>query len=167
MTRRNLIETIMGALVLVVAALFLVFAYSQADLGTVKGYELTATFPNLGGLDNGSDVRINGIKVGTVLSQRIDPEDFDAIIEMSIKPDIHLPEDTVAAIESEGLLGDKFVNIIPGHSAKKLQPGGAIGHTKTYRSLEEMVGDIIFLATDSGGGRPPAGSAPAPEKSKQ
>jgi len=156
---RNLLETVMGAVVLLVAALFLFFAYSQADLGTVKGYTMSASFQSVGGLDDGADVRINGIKVGTVLDQTIDPEDFNAVVRMSISPNIHLPDDTVATVDSTGLLGDKYLKLIPGKSATTLAAGGKITKTKSYKSLEEMVGDIIFLATDSSG--KPAGEEPA------
>jgi phospholipid/cholesterol/gamma-HCH transport system substrate-binding protein len=111
---------------------------------------LTASFQSVGGLSDGADVRINGIKVGTVLEQTIDKTDFDAVVKMSISPSIHLPEDTVATIDSSGLLGDKFLKLLPGKSAKTIAPGGVIAQTKSYASLEELVGQIIFLATDSG-----------------
>jgi phospholipid/cholesterol/gamma-HCH transport system substrate-binding protein len=158
---RNLIETIMGAVVLLVAAFFLVFAYRQADIGAVKGYPVSAAFASVGGLPNGGDVRINGIKVGTVIDQQIDPNTFNAVVHMSISPDIHLPADTVASVDSEGLLGGKFVKLQPGRSAQSIPPGGTITQTKNYESLEEMVGKVIFLATDSGQGKAPA--APAEE----
>ena len=156
---RNLVETVMGAVVLAVAAFFLWFAYSQADLGTVKCYAVTAAFQSVGGLDNGADVRINGIKVGNVLDQTIDPQNFDAVVRMSISPSIHLPEDTVATVDSSGLLGDKYLKLIPGTSAKTIPPGGAVANTKNYQSLEELVGQIIFLATDSGKGAGGGGEA--------
>ena len=164
---RNLLETVMGAVVLLVAAGFLVFASSQADLGTVKGYTLTAAFQSVGGLDDGADVRINGIKVGTVLNQMIDPDNFDAVVTMSIAPNIHLPDDTVATVDSSGLLGDKYLKLIPGRSAKMIEPGGKVANTKAYKSLEELVGDVIFLATDGSGkqqgGDPDAqGQSPKP-----
>ncbi len=160
--KRNLIETVMGAVVLIVAAFFLVFAYSQADLGTVKGYGVKAAFQSVGGLSNGADVQINGIKVGTVLDQTIDPASFNADVRMSISPEIHLPSDTVATIDSAGLLGDKFVKLIPGHKKTMLPADGTavISDTKTYKSLEQQVGEIIFLATDSSG--KPSGGNGAP-----
>jgi len=159
---RNLIETIMGAVVLLVAGFFLAFAYSQADLGTVKGYQLQASFTSVGGLPNGADVRINGIKIGTVLTQKIDTATFNAVVAMSITPDIHLPVDTVAVVDSEGLLGGKFVKLMPGRSAQTIAAGGTIENTKNYQSLEEMVGKVIFLATDNGSTKPtPAPDAPA------
>ena len=66
MMKRNAVETIMGAVVLVVAALFLFFAYTTSEVRAVSGYELTARFDRVGGLREGADVRISGIKVGTV-----------------------------------------------------------------------------------------------------
>ncbi|HIJ38946.1 MAG TPA: outer membrane lipid asymmetry maintenance protein MlaD [Rhodospirillaceae bacterium] len=149
---RHMIETIMGAVVLMVAVFFLSFAYTQVDLGAVKGYPLTAAFSSVGGLPNGGDVRINGIKVGTVLDQQIDPTSFQAVVRMSIKPSIQLPADTVAAIASDGLLGGKYVRLDPGHSKQMLGPGGAITKTKTYKSVEEMVAEVIFLATGTDAG---------------
>ncbi len=158
---RNLIETIMGAVVLLVAGFFLLFAYRQADLGAVKGYAVSASFLSVGGLANGGDVLINGIKVGTVTDQQIDPNTFNAVVHMSIKPSIHLPVDTVATIGSESLLGGKFVKLEPGHSAQTIPPGGTIAHTKNYESLEEMVGKIIFLATENGSAKGGNGAAPS------
>jgi phospholipid/cholesterol/gamma-HCH transport system substrate-binding protein len=152
---RNLIETIMGAVVLLVAGFFLAFAYNQADLGTVKGYTVSAAFTSVGGLPNGGDVRINGIKVGTVIDQKIDPTTYNAVVRMSISPDIHLPVDTVAAVDSEGLLGGKYVKLMPGRSGQTIAADGTITNTKNYESLEEMVGKIIFLATDSAPNKAP------------
>jgi phospholipid/cholesterol/gamma-HCH transport system substrate-binding protein len=139
----------MGAVVLLVAAFFLVFAYTHADLGAVKGYTVTARFGSVGGLSNGGDVRINGIKVGTVVDQTIDPTSFEAVVSMSIRPDVHLPTDTAATIDSEGLLGDKFLKLEPGKSTTAIAAGGTIANTRSKQSLEQQVSQIIFLATGS------------------
>lgn len=155
---RNLIETIMGAVVLLVAGFFLVFAYTHADLKEVKGYEVTAQFASVGGLDIGADVRINGIKVGTVASNALDPATFNAVVRLTITPEIRLPTDTVATIATEGLLGGKFVKLQPGKAAERIAEGGVIGRTKDYKSIEEMVGELIFLATADG----PQGAPAAP-----
>ncbi len=68
----NLFEALIGAVVLVVAAVFLVFAFTTADIGTVQGYQVVAKFDRVDGLNIGSDVRLSGIKVGTVTSQELD-----------------------------------------------------------------------------------------------
>lgn len=156
---RNLIETIMGAVVLLVAGFFLVFAYSQADLGAVKGYTVKASFLSVGGLQNGGEVRINGIKVGSVIDQTIDPVSFSAVVRMSIRPDIHLPTDTAAVITSDSLLGGKFIQLAPGRARETIPADGTITNTKSFKSLEEMVGEIIFLATDNGPKSQPSGGA--------
>src|SRR5712691_7158827 len=105
---RNVIETVMGAVVLVIAALFLFFAYSVSQVRAVRGYELTAQFERVDGVRDGGDVRISGIKVGSILSQTLDPKTYFAVVRMSIDPGIKVPTDTVAQIASSGLLGDKY-----------------------------------------------------------
>lgn len=145
--RRNAVETVLGAVVLLVAGMFVYFAYNTAQVKTIDGYNIKASFFKIGGLTTGSDVRINGIKVGTVTNARLDPETFDAVIEMSIKTDIKLPTDTIAAIGSEGIVGGKYVRITPGSAKETISDNGSISETKDFRSLEDQVGEIIFLAT--------------------
>ena len=145
--RRNAVETVLGAVVLLVAGMFVYFAYNTAQVKTIDGYNIKASFFKIGGLTTGSDVRINGIKVGTVTNARLDPETFDAVIEMSIRPDIKLPTDTIAAIGSEGIVGGKYVRITPGSDKETISDNGSISETKDFRSLEDQVGEIIFLAT--------------------
>ncbi len=147
--KRNPIETVLGAVVLLVAAMFLVFAYSIADLKAVTGYDVTATFLKVGGLERGSDVRISGITVGTITGQGLDPTSFQAKVTMSIQPGVTLPTDTEASIVGDGLLGGKYVNLIPGRATDKIQAGGVIARTRDYQSLEDLVGEIIFLATNN------------------
>ena len=145
--KRNAVETVLGAVVLLVAGMFVYFAYNTAQVKAIDGYNIKASFFKIGGLTTGSDVRINGIKVGTVTNARLDPETFDAVIEMSIKPDIKLPTDTIAAIGSEGIVGGKYVRITPGSAKETISDNGSISETKDFRSLEDQVGEIIFLAT--------------------
>lgn len=144
---RNAIETVLGAVVLLVAGAFLFFAINVAQVKAVSGYELQANFLSVGGLSAGSDVRINGIKVGTVKGRSLDPQTFEAVVQMSITPDVKLPKDTVATIGSEGILGGKYVRLKPGKSPEMLAAGGKIGKTEDFKSLEDQVGEIIFLAT--------------------
>src|SRR5205807_7342619 len=94
----NVIETVMGAVVLVVAAVFLFFAYTTSQVRAVKGYEVTAEFERIDGIREGGDVRISGIKIGSVVDQKLDPKSFLATLRMSIDPAVKLPDDTVAEI---------------------------------------------------------------------
>jgi phospholipid/cholesterol/gamma-HCH transport system substrate-binding protein len=144
---RHVIETVMGAVVILVAVLFVYFAYTTAQVGNPPGYPVKASFLKLGGLATGTDVRISGIKVGTVISTELDRNTYDAVIVMAIANDIRLPVDTIAAIASEGPLGDKYVQLQPGTNTAMIAPGGVIKETRSYRSLEDQVGEIIFLAT--------------------
>lgn len=143
------IETIMGMVVLVVAVFFLLFAYRVSDLQVVKGYELNAKFLKVGGLNIGSDVRINGIKVGTVVNQKLDNTDYLVDVILSISPEIKLPVDSEVAIVGDGLVGDKFIKIVPGKSKEYLKEGETFANAKDFKTLEDMVGEIIFMVTDN------------------
>ena len=149
---RNVIETVMGAVVLLVAGMFVYVAYNKAQVGTVQGYPVEAAFFKVGGLNPGSDVRINGIKVGSVVGRRLDAETFDAVVTMTIADGIRLPADSIATVASEGLLGGKYVRLEPGTDERVIDPGGRLENTRDYRSLEDQVGEIIFLATGGRGG---------------
>lgn len=158
--RGNVIETVMGAVVLLVAALFLVFAYKTSQLRTVSGYEVSADFARIDGIHQGSDVRISGVKVGTVLAEDLDPKTFLATIRMSVDPRIELPDDTVAAVTSSGLLGDKYMSLTPGGSDKNIPAGGKIRYTQSSVSLENLIGQMIF--SPPGGKKEGSDAAPAP-----
>ena len=145
--KKRPVETIMGLVVLLIAGLFLYFAYSVSDLQVVKGYEVTAKFLKVGGLNVGADVMINGIKIGTVIGQKLDNENYDAEIKLSIASDIKLPKESTAMISSNGLMGNKFIKIEPGKSEDMLQNGDEISNTKDFKTLEDMVGEVIFMVT--------------------
>jgi phospholipid/cholesterol/gamma-HCH transport system substrate-binding protein len=140
----NAVETVMGAVVLVVAALFLFFAYTVSQVRAVSGYELTARFNRVEGLRDGGDVKVSGIKVGSIISQTLDDKTFMAVVRMSIDPSVKLPVDTVATITSNGLLGDKYLSLEPGNEDQLLTPGGQIEHTQSPMSLESLIGQYIF-----------------------
>lgn len=145
MNKRPL-ETVMGIIVIFATVLFISFAYNKIDVRALDGYPLTVKFQKAGGLESGSDVRISGIKVGTVVKRSLN-DDFIAEVEMLVKKDIALPEDTLAVIADDGLMGGKFVNLVPGKSKKILQGGSEISKVKDFKSLEDSVSEMIFLAT--------------------
>jgi len=145
---RSLVETVMGAVVLLIAAFFLVFAYSTADLRAVDGYEVSARFYNIEGLGPGSDVRIGGVKVGSVIEQGLDQQTYEALIVMTVKPEIELPKDTKVSIATDGLLGDNYVRLAPGGAEELVEPGGELTNTQDVVSLENLLGKAIFLLTE-------------------
>lgn len=165
----NLVETLMGAVVLIVAALFLGFAYSSTNMSPVGGYEVTAKFDRVDGLNTGSDVKISGIKVGTVLSEKLDPDTFLAVVTLSLQNNVKLPTDTVAQVSSEGLLGGNFMSLVPGSSDKNIPPGGEIKYTQAPVNLMQLLGKFIFNTGQAaqGQGKPAdGGGAPAPAAPK-
>jgi len=100
MARHGIAETLVGAGVLVVAAAFLVFAISRTGRATSAGYRLQASFERIDGLAVGADVRIAGVKVGSVLAERLDPKTYQANVTMSVGQGIQLPKDSSAEIDS-------------------------------------------------------------------
>jgi len=146
--QRSAVETITGAVVLLAAAAFVFYAYSTADLGRGGGYEITAEFDNIGGLSVGADVRMSGIKVGTVSGQRLDGETFSALVTFSIDPSVQLPTDSSARIASESLLGGKYVQLTPGAEDETIPAGGRIRFAQSSVSLEDLIGRFIFSGAD-------------------
>jgi phospholipid/cholesterol/gamma-HCH transport system substrate-binding protein len=160
---RNAIETVMGAVVLVVAAVFLFFAYTTSQVRAVSGYEVSANFLRVEGLRDGGDVRVSGIRVGTIVSQRLDPKTYDAVVRMSIDPTVKLPADSVAQIASNGLLGDKYLQIVPGTDDEMIKAGGRIEHTTPPISLESLIGQVMY-SLQGGGQQPKNDATPPPAK---
>ena len=156
---RNFLETVLGAVVLVVAIGFLYYAY-QNNQGTEGGsYELLAQFDRVDGLDNGADVRIGGIKVGSVTDQTLDPASYRAQVQFTVQDNVELPYDSSAAIMSDGLLGGKYLSIEPGGDIEMLESGDEVTLTQSSVRLEDLIGQLIYSG-GSGGGDDDGGEAP-------
>lgn len=145
--KKNPIETILGLMVLVFVAVFLVFAGSRVDSKKINGYRVVAGFSKIGGLTVGSDVRIAGIKVGAVTATKLDPVTYAADVWLNIDSSVQLPEDTKVSIADVGLMGDKYVRLDPGKSKTFVRPEGRLTQTQNYKSLEDNISEFIFLAT--------------------
>jgi phospholipid/cholesterol/gamma-HCH transport system substrate-binding protein len=152
--QKNILETLMGAVVLIVAGAFLLFAYEGSQMKVEAGYLVSGTFGNASGISLGTDVRIGGIKVGVVSGLDLDPNTYEAVVTMQVRHQTKLPKDSSAAIVSNGLLGEKFIQITPGADDKMLAPGGKLQFTQSAISLEELIGKFMF----SGGGVDKGGS---------
>lgn len=148
--KRNVVETVLGAVVLLVAVVFLGFSYSSANVGNVTGYAVTADFSGIGGLGIGDSVQISGVKVGSVAKIELKPDDYMARITLSIDKSIELPDDTSAFISSESLLGGKYLELQPGASDEILGAGGHIAYTQAPQNLEQLLGKFIFSMDKSG-----------------
>lgn len=152
------IETILGAFVIFVAVYFLVFASSLVRVREVDGYKIALKFTKVGDLAMGSDVRISGIKIGSVTNLALD-NNYMASVTIVVSPKIKLPADSEASIASDGIMGNQYVRIEPGKSQTVLRPGDSIRKVKPYKSLEDTIGELVFIAT---GASNPVG-APAGE----
>ena len=150
--QRNIIETIMGAVVLLVAAAFVVFAFSVGGLGGLSGYKVSARFDDATGVSAGAEVRMSGVKIGSVARQSLDPTTFDALLEMTIQDGIVLPADSSARIVPDGLLGGNYVEVQPGGSDEDIADGGTISHTQGAINVIDLVGRFIFGSGDGGSG---------------
>jgi phospholipid/cholesterol/gamma-HCH transport system substrate-binding protein len=158
--RGNWAETGVGAVVLAAAVSFLVYALSAGAVGRHGGgYELKARFGQVGGLAAGADVRLAGVKIGTVSSIKLDPKTFLAEVDLSIDPTIKLPSDSTAKITSDSLLGGAHVAVAPGGAAEDLKPGGEIQNTQGSVDIFGLIGQVI--RPQSGSGAAPASGAPA------
>ncbi len=145
--KKNPVETILGIFVLVFTGVFLFFAASKVDTKTIKGYNVTANFMKIGGLEVGADVRISGIKVGSVISTVLNQDTYTADVVLSIDNSVVLPADTLAAIADVGVMGGKYVRLEPGKSKEILKNNDRIVNTSNYKSLEDSISEFIFLST--------------------
>ncbi len=141
---RSIVETVLGAFVLIGALIFLVFSYSEGDAGTVSGYRISANFSGIGGLKVGDEVQVSGVKVGQVARIELDPKQYLARVTMEIDDNVELPDDTVALISSQSLLGGKYMSLEPGGSPDMLEGGSEILYTQAPQNLEELLGKFIF-----------------------
>jgi phospholipid/cholesterol/gamma-HCH transport system substrate-binding protein len=163
---RNFLETVMGAVVIVVAVIFLLFAYHSAELRSVSGYTLSAKFDHIDGVREGADVRLSGIKIGSIIATSLDPKTFQAVVKLSVDDTIKLPVDTIATITQNGLLGDQYMSLVPGNSDKTVAPGGELSYTQSAPSLMALFGQAVFSM--SGGNKPAdGGGSAAPSQGSQ
>lgn len=147
---RSMFETVLGAVVVAVAALFLVFAYKSSDMHVVQGYEIYANFPMVDGLKEGIDVKINGVKVGTVVGMNLitdpGPNQYLVKVRMTVDPTIRLPIDTLAHVASESLLGGKYMSLEPGIEDDMIKTDGTgrLSRTQAPMRLDDLIGQMIY-----------------------
>jgi phospholipid/cholesterol/gamma-HCH transport system substrate-binding protein len=152
--QNSVVETLIGAAVIAVAVLFLSYAYTSTGSGAISGYEVTAKFNRADGVNVGSDVRLSGIKVGTVSKMVLDPASYNAVLTIALESSVQVPDDSSVRITSEGLLGNQYLSIEPGGSPDKIKPGGEIEYTQGSVDLMGLLGKAVF---GGGGGSAPAG----------
>jgi phospholipid/cholesterol/gamma-HCH transport system substrate-binding protein len=146
--RRNMIETVMGAVVLLVAVAFIVFAFRSASLSNAgrDGYQVTVEFNDASGLAAGTDVRMAGVKIGSVVEQRLNPETYFAVVTLGISDTVRLPSDSSARIIPDGLLGGNYVALEPGGAEDYIAHGGKILYAQGSVNVVDLLGRFIFSA---------------------
>jgi phospholipid/cholesterol/gamma-HCH transport system substrate-binding protein len=161
--QNGFVETLIGAAVVVVAGAFFYYGWNTTGSGAVSGYEVQARFDRVDGISIGSDVRMSGIKIGTVTSQELDQKSYRALVRMTIKTGIALPEDSSIKVASEGFLGGSFLSISPGGSDTMLAAGGEFETTQGSIDFVGLLGQAIFSGGDMKSETAPApATTPAP-----
>lgn len=151
--RDSLLEAAVGLLVVVVAAWFAVFAWQRTGGSLDDSIRVKALFPAASGVTVGTDVRVAGLKVGSVAAERLDPQSYQAELTLALDETVRLPSDSSAAITSEGLLGASYVALLPGGSDKPLKNGDTILDTQGSLDMTALIGSLVNRSADNGGAR--------------
>ena len=176
MAETKISEVLVGGLVLVVAAGFLLYSSGTIGLHRAGGsYDLHASFRSAEGIAVGTDVRLAGVRVGSVTGLALNPQTYFADMTISVQNGLELPQDTALLVSSEGLLGGNFMELVPGGMPMNLAAGDEIVDTQGSVSLISLLMKFVGgSASDalSGGGEagehspteapPPVATEPAP-----
>ena len=146
--KSNTFEAIVGAFVIIISVVFLFFGFSTMKIQNSDSYNVSALFNRIDGIKIGSDIRMSGIKIGTVVSQELDNSSFEAKVLMSIDSKILIPDDSSAKITSDGLLGGNYISIEPGGSDIYLLNNEDIFFTQGSVDLIGLVGEALFSVED-------------------
>jgi phospholipid/cholesterol/gamma-HCH transport system substrate-binding protein len=147
--QNSFVETLIGAAVLVIAGAFFFYAYNRTDAGTVTGYQLIAKFDRIDGIAIGADIRMSGIKIGTVTGEELDQKTYRALIRMSIRSDIKIPDDSSIRVATVGLLGGSYLSVSPGGNDTSLAAGGEFPVTQGSIDLVGLLGKTMFGGDES------------------
>jgi phospholipid/cholesterol/gamma-HCH transport system substrate-binding protein len=160
--RENFGEAIIGLAVVVIAAAFIVFAWRATGGGAKAGaIKVTALFPNASGVNVGTDVKVAGLKIGNVTGMKLDPQSYQVAVTLALDPSSKLPNDSTAAVSSEGLLGATLISLTPGGSATPFKNGDTITDTQGAMDLMALVGQFINKGGAGGSSTAPAKAAGA------
>lgn len=148
--RENGVEALVGFAVVLVALWFAMFAWDRTGGGGAAGaIHVKALFPNASGVNVGTDVRVAGLKVGSVTGQALDPASYQVNVTLALDPSVKIPSDSSAAITSEGLLGSTFIALQPGGSTEMLKNGATIVDTQGSVDLMGLIGSFINKSGDT------------------
>ena len=143
--KNSTVETLIGTAVVAIAAAFFIYAYQASERGGAAGsYRVSAEFDNAEGVSIGTDVRVAGVKVGSVVDFTLNPENFQANVRMELDPKVQLTEDASAKVTAEGLLGSKFISLEQGGAETMLAEGGVISNTQGAVDIWSLISQAMF-----------------------
>ncbi|WP_299904558.1 outer membrane lipid asymmetry maintenance protein MlaD [uncultured Paracoccus sp.] len=146
-------ELIAGAAVLAVALGFLGWSAGRDLLpGSAGGYDLIASFPDVDGVEVGTEVRLAGVRVGRVTDISLNPQTYMADAVIRVPEDVLLPADSAALIQSDGLLGGAYIQLQPGGSMDNLAPGDEIEDVQGAVSLISLMMKFVDSQASDGEG---------------
>jgi len=140
----NYFDFLIGTIVLLFAIGFFTYSFKSSKISSNNGYDIFAKFDNADGITIGSDIKIAGIKIGSIIEQNLDEKTSKANLKMNISSTVKIPADSSAKILSEGLLGAKYISISLGGDEEILQNGQEISFTQSSLNFEELLGKFIF-----------------------
>jgi phospholipid/cholesterol/gamma-HCH transport system substrate-binding protein len=141
----NPLENIIGIFILIFAAFFMYWSISVSSIKSIRGYTLYSVFTNTSGLASGSDVRLKGVKIGSIKDAKLNPKTYMVEIQMEIDGDYKLPIDTSAKIVSDGFMGDKYISLNLGVADDNLKHRDSIKGTSA-KSIEEIISSVLFTS---------------------
>jgi len=146
--KQGTIEAIVGFAVICVAAFFFAFSYRISNSPHDKGgYILTASFQNIEGLTQGDEVKLSGIKIGSIDGFSLEKDTYFAVVKLRIEEGIQIPSDSRAIVSTNGLLGGKYVRINPGASEDNLKSNEQIKFTQSALNIEDLIGKLMYSVT--------------------
>lgn len=142
--RREGLEFIVGIFIIagIISLAFISTKYAKMEVVGDTGYQLIAIFPNIGGLKKGAQVEIAGVQIGRVKDITLD--NYKARVIMTIQKTVQIPDDAIARIKTKGLLGEKYVDIMPGGSDIMLEQNQMIRDTQPPVDIEELISKFVF-----------------------
>ena len=151
--RRDVIETLVGALVLLVAAAFVYLAFVSSGVESVAGYTFEAEFDDVSGVQPGTEVRLAGVKVGTVLAKNLAEDGRMAVLKLVVDGNYLVPADSKVRILPDGLLGGSYLSIQPGGSDANLADGDYVTFDRTQGAINvvDLLARFVVQAAESGG----------------
>jgi phospholipid/cholesterol/gamma-HCH transport system substrate-binding protein len=143
---KNSVETAVGVFMLIG---FGALVYLALQLGEVpfltsgKTYEINAEFDNVAGVKKGAAVQIAGVTVGEVAKVALGEYEA-AVLTLRVDKSIQVPTDSMASVKSQGIIGDKYIQLSLGGDEEVFQPGELLRETESSVDIESLISKFAF-----------------------